>query len=399
MKRFYLLFLLSISVLIAGPSLVTAQNGSYLDTIYNANQQGASSDRGSDVSYVCPNAQATAGVSLPNSDENIGNNPESDKMAKAQQRAADRLQRIIQAIINAIAGKMGNGRVIIIIIPPASPNQPEPPTILPEPPVTDPGSGTIDVPNPEPQPDPAPQPDPSPAPAPKPDPAPQPDPAPSADTQPNPAPSADTQSAAGLKAMIQSKYGVNAADGDRAKWTEKEYSACAELLDELPKYFRSPTKEIRRDGPPLPGMPNGVLGYVMGLRSPVHIMDMAVTAPGYVVARYGKERAMQMLKKRFMRTMCHEMTHCFQGSHMDVTRAWSRNFWPNGQNGGPAGTCPTAYGRSQPVEDMAESVATYWEGGTIQGNYFVTGSGAKMDINRYNFIKKYVMNGKEFKPR
>lgn len=126
-------------------------------------------------------------------------------------------------------------------------------------------------------------------------------------------------------------------------------------------------------------------------------VSMTQNAYNSMVAAYGRAptQAEQMayLKHNFKRTLVHEMTHCFQNTYPQVYQAWAGRFWPGGRL---SGTSPTGYGRTQPAEDMAESVATYYTGGSIRNGMFVSRSGATMDLNRYNFIKQYVMDGKEY---
>jgi hypothetical protein len=125
--------------------------------------------------------------------------------------------------------------------------------------------------------------------------------------------------------------------------------------------------------------------------------QMTQGAYNSLVAAYGRapttEEQMAYLKHNFKRTLVHEMTHCFQNTYPQVMQTWSQKFWPGGRL---VGQCPTGYGRTQPVEDMAESVATYWTGGSIRNGVFVSRSGTTMDLERYNFIKKYIMDGKEY---
>jgi hypothetical protein len=125
--------------------------------------------------------------------------------------------------------------------------------------------------------------------------------------------------------------------------------------------------------------------------------QMTQGAYNSLVAAYGRapttEEQMAYLKHNFKRTLVHEMTHCFQNTYPQVMQNWSRQFWPGGRL---VGQCPTGYGRTQPVEDMSESVATYWTGGSIKNGVFVSRSGATMDLERYNFIKQYIMDGKEY---
>ena len=128
---------------------------------------------------------------------------------------------------------------------------------------------------------------------------------------------------------------------------------------------------------------NGVLGYVRGDRpSTVYVLDLAVAVYG------NSQAAIESTKRGFQHTLVHEMTHCLQFQNPNVLSQWRNRFWPGNRL---RGTCPSAYGRTQPAEDMAESFAFFILGGTIRGNYFVTPGGSMMDLERYEFIRS-VMN-------
>jgi len=101
------------------------------------------------------------------------------------------------------------------------------------------------------------------------------------------------------------------------------------------------------------------------------------------------------VKIQFQYTLVHEMTHCFQNKYPEKLAEWKSKFWPDGKI---TGDCPTAYGKTLYYEDMAESVACYWLGGKIENGYFVTAFGTKMDLERYNYIKEFVMSGQEYEP-
>jgi hypothetical protein len=106
-----------------------------------------------------------------------------------------------------------------------------------------------------------------------------------------------------------------------------------------------------------------------------------------------EEEQKREVKVSFQHTLVHEMTHCLQFTYPDLEKTWKEKFWPGGKI---TGDCPTAYGRTIDYEDMAESVACYWLGGNIENGSFTTAYGTKMDMERYNFIKTYIMSGKEF---
>ncbi len=206
-----------------------------------------------------------------------------------------------------------------------------------------------------------------------------------------------------MRAAVLAKYGISLTDGaNNCSWSINQLNAANEAFGELPSFFRKCTDVVYRDGQPNASfIPPSASAYVMVPQRKVHMLDLSVSmtqnAYNSMVAAYGRAptQAEQMayLKHNFKRTLVHEMTHCFQNTYPQVYQAWASKFWPGGRL---SGTCPTGYGRTQPAEDMAESVATYYTGGTIRNGMFVSKSGATMDLNRYNFIKQYVMDGKEY---
>jgi hypothetical protein len=82
------------------------------------------------------------------------------------------------------------------------------------------------------------------------------------------------------------------------------------------------------------------------------------------------------------------MTHTFQNTYPQIAQRWYNTFDHR--------TSPTGYGATQPAEDMAESVRVYWQGGRIQNGRFVSNGGTTMDLERYEFIKNYIMDGEEY---
>jgi hypothetical protein len=159
-------------------------------------------------------------------------------------------------------------------------------------------------------------------------------------------------------------YGIDPVNGD-TKWTDAELKDVLAVLTTLPAAFRSCTKTIKRDHN-FQGN-TSVLGYVrMGIPT-VYMLDGA-----------SKSSAL------FQRTLVHEMTHTFQSSNRAVAQNWQSEFW---QNGRPVPPSVTAYGNSQVLEDMAESVAVYFQN---------PGYMKSQQAKRYEFIKKFVMDGKEF---
>jgi len=163
---------------------------------------------------------------------------------------------------------------------------------------------------------------------------------------------------------MAAKYGINAVDGDGAVWSQRQLEEANKVLSTLPAGFRGCTKSIQRDS--MFHSPN-VLGYVrMGIPT-VHMLNSS--------CREGT----------FQGTMVHEMTHTFQANHPDITRLWQQTFWPNGRNPSPPSV--SSYGNTQPVEDMAEAVRAYWQSGSRM---------KQTHPDRYEFVKKYIMEGKEF---
>ncbi len=377
MNRNYLLFTIILCVLLAFPSIGKAEKGSYLDSIFNA-EQGGTSSLEEDVNYIS-DSETPQIVDIP-----------QPTAIPGQQRAMNRLQQLVNNIIRMIMGRMCGVRVKIIIIPVKCPRPPtQKPTVVQTPPAPKP------VPT-QPKPTTVQKPPVSTPPVSKPTVSPPSQPAPTTISS-NP----QNMSEAQLKASLKAKYGFSALDGQGATWSKNQLIAADEAFASLPEYFRSCTDVIYRDGPPPSFAPAGTSGYVIVPQRKIHMLDASVTASQWLynslISRYGRKptnaELMANLKYNFQRTIVHEMTHCFQNTHPDISRAWQNTFWPGGRL---TGNCPTSYGRTQPVEDMAESVATYWVGGKIEGGYFKARNGNVMDIKRYNFIKNYVMNGKEY---
>ncbi len=171
---------------------------------------------------------------------------------------------------------------------------------------------------------------------------------------------------AGLKNFMEKQFGITAVDGDGATWSQRQLEEANKVLATLPASFRSCTTKIQRDKM---YQSSSVLGYVrMGIPT-VHLMDSSCK------------------QGTFQGTLVHEMTHCFQSSHPDITQLWKKTFWPVGGLIGPWPPSVSSYGNSSYLEDMAESVRAYWQDGPNMK--------AKQP-KRYEFIKKYVMGGREF---
>lgn len=165
---------------------------------------------------------------------------------------------------------------------------------------------------------------------------------------------------AGMRQYIKQKYNIDCADGDRATWSINQIRAAEEAFAELPPFFRDATQKVLRDGPAPSFAPPSVLGYVIVPQRIVHMMDLStkMTQGLYnsLTAAYGRaptqEEQMHALKRNFQGTLVHEMTHTFQNTYPQIYDQWRRTF--NHQ------TSPTGYGKTQPAEDMAESVRVYF---------------------------------------
>ncbi len=382
---------------------VTAQGDSYLDTIYRAGNAGtAVTGEDSQVNYAGDDNQIPEVVDVPD--------PVGDPQ---QQKAIEKLQSVINSLMRIIAGRMCGTRIIVVVIPCER--------LFPKPPVptatatststsTSTGTSTSTA------------------------------TATSTSTSTSTATTTSTSTATAtstststatatntststatatstststatatgtdkesIRAAVKAKYNISLTDGTNGcSWSENQLKAADEAFGELPAFFRGCTDAVYRDGQPNASfIPASALAYVMVPQRKVHMLDLSVSmtqgAYNSMVAAYGRAptQAEQMayLKHNFKRTLVHEMTHCFQNTYPQVYQSWASRFWPGGRL---TGTCPTGYGRTQPAEDMAESVATYYTGGSIRNGVFVSRSGATMDMNRYNFIKQYVMNGKEY---
>jgi len=177
--------------------------------------------------------------------------------------------------------------------------------------------------------------------------------------------SGDLASAA---AAFKQKFGINLGI-QNSSWTQEQIQAADQLLSALPKSFVSATTDIiREDAFRLGGgASQGVLGYVIQPQSRVFITDS------------GAMRG----TRAFQRTLAHEMTHTFQNRYPQIDELWEKTFWPGGRRF--VSQPPTRYGMSNPREDMAESLATY-----------IFGPKNALTKDRYDFIKKYLMEGKEF---
>lgn len=181
----------------------------------------------------------------------------------------------------------------------------------------------------------------------------------------------DLNTVAGLLTAIKAKFGITMENGT-AEWALSSLRTVYNTLAKLPAKFYSCTKYLQRISTTSLGA--GVGGYVNSADpSRVYMTNLGVSydLAGIVV---------------------HEMTHCFQfNGNYPVANAWANQFWTarNSYNGQwqPVSAPPTDYGRTNPLEDMAESVKLY----------VTSASSLKYkDAARYEFVKNYVMNGVEF---
>ncbi|HBC74964.1 MAG: hypothetical protein A2008_06785 [Candidatus Wallbacteria bacterium GWC2_49_35] len=183
--------------------------------------------------------------------------------------------------------------------------------------------------------------------------------------------SADLNTVSGLLAAIKAKFGITMENGT-AEWVLSSLRVAYNTLSKLPAKFYSCTKNIQRISTTSLGA--GVGGYVnSGDPSRLYMTNLGVNydLAGIIV---------------------HEMTHCFQfNGNYSTAMSWANQFWTarNSYNGQwqPVSAPPTDYGRTNPLEDMAESVKLY----------VTSASTLKYkDSARYDFVKNYVMNGMEF---
>lgn len=311
----------------AVPVPVSAQSGSYLDTLYEASDSGKAKE-----------SEAAAETSQQ-PEESAAVQPAAEPAPvhfQQCQLSASQLEALIRNIIQQILSKFGcgmGGRVIIIRIPqtgtpgttgcpgttPPTPTKPTTPT-----PPTTPTAPT---------------------------------------TPPATTPPSGTSSSAGLKAEMKAKYGITAADGDGATWSQRQLEEANKVLATLPAGFRSNTRTIQRDAQ---FMSPGVLGYVrMGIPT-VHLLNSSC------------------YDKTFQGTLVHEMTHTFQANNPQLVNAWKNQFWSSGR---PNPYSVSSYGNTQPVEDFAESVRSYWQNGANM---------KKSQPERYEFVRRYVMEGSEY---
>lgn len=180
-----------------------------------------------------------------------------------------------------------------------------------------------------------------------------------------------------LQKLILAKFNVRllggligkGAEKDGYLWTQKQMWEVYRTLYSLPKIFFCRTLEIKREKVAFNNP--YILGYVWSGIPRVHLADSSVRAG------------------LFNEVLAHEMAHCweFTYSNLSLQKKWKETFWTDG------GTTyktkpPTTYGGTNYHEDFAESVKTYWANGA---NLKSTNPA------RYEFVKNYVMNGREFR--
>lgn len=226
---------------------------------------------------------------------------------------------------------------------------------------------------------------------------------------------------------LEDNFSVALAGQAGSDWDEINAQKVLEALESLPENFRKHTGKIVRTGPTDVGS-STTLGYVFSRRSPqiaatvrhrtVYITDLCVAE--HINRSYSTTGALSGSNRRaeltrFQRTLVHEMVHTFQNFNHTIMRDWEHSFW---KNSAPQGLVPTHYGKTNPYEDMAESVAEYWLGGRIETRpkggrtahqqrlngitdpetveVFVSVNGNVMDMERYNYIKEHIMDGVEY---
>ncbi|RCK79450.1 MAG: hypothetical protein OZSIB_0090 [Candidatus Ozemobacter sibiricus] len=180
---------------------------------------------------------------------------------------------------------------------------------------------------------------------------------------------------AGLTEEIRATFGIEVKNGVTAdvgwgfkttagSWDVKELTIVRDTLAKLPPHFVKCTTLIYNNQSVADD-----ISACFGLYSP---------ADGTM---WMSDLAMQ--HGEFAGTLVHEMTHAYQRANPHLEKEWTKLFW-NGKR--PKTSSPTDYGNTNPSEDMAESVRLY----------FVDPAALKLDKARYEFVKKFIMGGKEF---
>jgi hypothetical protein len=173
---------------------------------------------------------------------------------------------------------------------------------------------------------------------------------------------------------IQEKFGVTIVDGEPPKyvWTPQELKTTFDILSELPLSFVRKTVTLAKGSAEavFPGMSN-IGGFASG-------SSITITPLG--------------LNCDYRRVLIHEMGHCFHFQTYELQNQFQQKFWSgrNGYSGSAGGANPPAisqYGGSNVMEDMAEAIAYY----VVYGK-----SMKQMSPERYELVKKLVMEGKEW---
>jgi hypothetical protein len=338
-----------IAVLMICPGRAWAQ-GNLFETLQGPQDEGVSGQEQPAADPVSdPEPEPEPAPAPEPEDTSVDEDPTSSEPPRimAQQTLESLISEIIRNILSQMGGKLPPGTRIVVILPPGTcPNSPvtttKPPTTTTPPVTTTPPTTT------------------------------KPTPTPTTPTTTGPVPATAEE-----KRAFSQKYGTQLVDGDSA-WSKGQLGAADEVFARLPGFFRSTTKDIKRErmfrNPYTGQVSQGVLGYVRSdIPNRVHMMDLAATAGNLAMA-----------KSQFQGTLVHEMTHTFQNMHPDITQAWNRQFWSSGRPNPPS---VSGYGNTQMVEDMAESVRTYFQAGARMKS---------VQPARYEFIRKYVMQGKVF---
>lgn len=175
---------------------------------------------------------------------------------------------------------------------------------------------------------------------------------------------------AGLIDAIRNKFGV-VMENATAQWALSSLKTIYNTFLRLPQQFLASTRFIQRISTTSIGA--GVMGYVnSGSPSRLYITDL-----GNQLDLVG--------------TMVHEMAHCVQFNNWNVATAWTSQFWGarNAYTGQQSyiSAPPTEYGKTNPLEDMAETVRLY---------YTAPSSLKSTNAARYAFVKNNIMGGREF---
>ena len=177
-------------------------------------------------------------------------------------------------------------------------------------------------------------------------------------------PSDASRSVEELRAEMRRTHNVNPVDGS-ARWTSAQLAATNNLLSTLPNSFKRHTQNIKRERL-ISNHPNVLGSVALGIPT-VNIADSATRS-----------------RSTWEGTIIHEMTHTFQANNREITARWERQFW-NGNR--PRSASVSHYGNTCPLEDMAEAVRAYWQAGPRM---------KQSHPDRYEFVRQFIMDGKEF---